>query len=229
MRTRTLARSPEWNLRQMRRRWNALSDGAANGLHRVEIRKAPRAVWISCGDLPASFRDYVEAHLTWAAGTDTYWPRTPAPPAGAPFHAPAARLHPAPDIDWGWPMDISRQIDHQSFPRPKANRVRTSDEIAALGRKLIEGAEAETETGSPNKVAALDYRDGLMLLVLACGPPRCENLAGPSSSEGCRPACTGADRQFSRKVHRSAAGGERRRTSRDQALAWARQDNLDTR
>jgi integrase len=83
----------------------------------------------------------------------------------------------APEIDWGWLMDISRQIDHQSFPRPKANRVRTSDEIAALGRKLIEGADAASETSSPNKIAALDYRDGLMLLVLAYAPLRRRNLA----------------------------------------------------
>lgn len=84
----------------------------------------------------------------------------------------------APEVDWGWLMDISRQIDHQSFPRPKANRVRTSDEIVALGRKLIERAEAANEFKGPSKETALDYRDGLMLLVLAYAPLRRKNLAG---------------------------------------------------
>jgi integrase len=84
----------------------------------------------------------------------------------------------APEGDWGWLIDISRQIEHQSFPRSKAHRVRTSDEIVALGRKLIARADAATEAKGPKKEASLDYRDGLMLLILAYAPLRRKNLTG---------------------------------------------------
>ncbi len=83
----------------------------------------------------------------------------------------------APAGDWTWLLNIAKQIDHQSVPRPKAHRIHTTDELRELGFQLMEQANAKASVRI-DTFAALEYRDGLMLALLAMCPLRRSNLAG---------------------------------------------------
>ncbi len=83
----------------------------------------------------------------------------------------------APAADWSWLLNIAKQIDYQSFARPKAHRIRSTDELRQLGFELMAKAD-EAAKVRIGKFAALDYRDGLMLTFLAMCPLRRSNLAG---------------------------------------------------
>ena len=81
---------------------------------------------------------------------------------------PLALGYIAPHVPWAWLLIIAPQIQAQSFPRSKAGRVRHSDELYALGVNLMRRADAELEAqGSASKEAALAYRDGLLIALLA--------------------------------------------------------------
>lgn len=83
----------------------------------------------------------------------------------------------APALDWSWLLVIAKQIEAQSSPRSKPHRLRLSDELYDLGRNLIDQAEAEiSRTSTVSKDAALTFRDGLIIALLALAPVRRRNL-----------------------------------------------------
>src|SRR5215210_4186646 len=85
----------------------------------------------------------------------------------------------APDQDWAWLLTIAKRIEARAERRSKRHRLRTSDELFALGFRLMqEGEAAFEESGRITKDAALTYRDGLIIALLAVAPMRRRNLAG---------------------------------------------------
>lgn len=82
------------------------------------------------------------------------------------------------DQDWGWLLTIAKRIEARGERRPKRHRLRTSDELFALGARLMQESEAALEGhGRVTKEAALAYRDGLIIALLAMAPMRRRNLA----------------------------------------------------
>ncbi len=84
----------------------------------------------------------------------------------------------AADQDWAWLLTIAKRIEARAERRSKRHRLRTSDELFALGVQLMQEAEAAREdSGRVTKGAALTYRDGLIIALLAVAPMRRRNLA----------------------------------------------------
>jgi integrase len=85
----------------------------------------------------------------------------------------------APDQDWTWLLTLTKRIEAHTARRSKRHRLRTSDELFALGLQLMQEGEAALKgSGRVTKHAALTYRDGLIIAVLAVAPMRRSNLAG---------------------------------------------------
>jgi len=85
----------------------------------------------------------------------------------------------AAEQDWAWLLTIAKRIEARAERRSKRHRLRTSDELFALGFRLMqEGEAAFEESGRITKDAALTYRDGLIIALLAVAPMRRRNLAG---------------------------------------------------
>jgi integrase len=83
-----------------------------------------------------------------------------------------------PNSDWEWLLIIAKRIAAGAEPRSKRDRLRTSDELLALGRRLMtEADEALATTQRVSKEAALLYRDGLIIALLSSAPMRKRNLA----------------------------------------------------
>ncbi len=91
-----------------------------------------------------------------------------------------------PDIDWTWLVTAQKRLQARAVPaRAKHDNLVPADKvvafalelIAAAGTKLDEGADG----GPPSRArvaAARDYRDGLIIGLLALRAPREENLLG---------------------------------------------------
>jgi len=84
----------------------------------------------------------------------------------------------AADQDWAWLLTIAKRIEARAERRSKRHRLRTSDELFALGFQLMQEGEVPLEDGRITKQAALTYRDGLIIALLAVAPMRRRNLAG---------------------------------------------------
>ena len=79
--------------------------------------------------------------------------------------------------EWGW---LRRTLDNalkaQVRPtRDKVSRLRSIDELAALGERLMEEAESAARWSARRRAVA--YRDGLMIALLAYRPVRLKNFA----------------------------------------------------
>jgi integrase/recombinase XerD len=82
----------------------------------------------------------------------------------------------APEADWGWLVQIYRALRAQVRPsRDKLSRLKPIDELASLGERLMEEAEAAPDWSARRR--AVGYRDGLMIAVLAYRPVRLKNFA----------------------------------------------------
>jgi integrase len=82
----------------------------------------------------------------------------------------------APGADWDWLVQIYRTLrTHVRPARDKVSRLRPIDELAALGERLMEEAEAAPRW-SPRR-RAVAYRDGFMIALLAYRPTRPKNFA----------------------------------------------------
>ena len=80
-----------------------------------------------------------------------------------------------PDRDWRWLNRIHSQIQVRHRPaRPKRPRLVSSLELFELGTGLMARAEQE----DTNCAAAITYRDGLIIALLAARPLRLRNLTG---------------------------------------------------
>ena len=80
----------------------------------------------------------------------------------------------APGRDLGWLIEIERQLYSERRPRPKWDRVVTTDVLVDAGRTLM--AEAEI-TKRPKLTRARMFRNGLMVALLAYCPIRLKNFA----------------------------------------------------
>jgi len=83
-----------------------------------------------------------------------------------------------PTSDWSWLLAIAKRIEAQAPPRFERHHLVTSDRLYALGIELMDRATAGAVglTG-PTKAQAFDYRDGLIIALLALIPLRRRTLA----------------------------------------------------
>jgi integrase/recombinase XerD len=121
---------------------------------------------------PEHVRDFI-AHLELRISTVT-------------LHSNLARLCQAmtvlcPASDWHWLKRIVNRLERLKVPiTDKASRVQDSGALLALGHSLMASATQPSEK-LPRKTrlhAAIQYRDGLMLALLATRPLRRTNFAG---------------------------------------------------
>ncbi|MHB2168966.1 tyrosine-type recombinase/integrase [Alsobacter sp. R-9] len=81
----------------------------------------------------------------------------------------------APDHDWSFINRIASKVRARAVPaRDKRAKLATTMELLALGLDLMESAQYQTTP----RLAALAYRDGLIIALLSLRPLRRRNLAG---------------------------------------------------
>jgi integrase len=82
----------------------------------------------------------------------------------------------APEADWRWLAQLHRTLEAQGRPvRNKLPRLRAIGELAAIGQRLMDQAEAVA--GWSARRRAVLFRDGLMIALLAYRPVRMKNFA----------------------------------------------------
>jgi len=79
----------------------------------------------------------------------------------------------APEPDWRWLKTLVWRLDGRTSRRNKAGRMVTPGQLIRLGIGLMEQARPEVD----GLDAAIAYRDGLVIALLACRPIRRRNLA----------------------------------------------------
>ena len=83
----------------------------------------------------------------------------------------------APDDNWHWLARAVANLDATAVAvRPKRHLIRPTDELFAMGQKLMADAEAELSSESTPRMQGHRFRNGLMLAFLACCPLRARNL-----------------------------------------------------
>jgi integrase/recombinase XerD len=81
-----------------------------------------------------------------------------------------------PHIDWSWLSIIARRVDRQTLRKPPRHHLVTSDQLYELGTELMKRAVGNI--GEALTLAqALEYRDGLIIALLALIPLRRRSLA----------------------------------------------------
>jgi len=80
----------------------------------------------------------------------------------------------APQRDWRWLQRIARRLDLRAKPRDKRNEVVPIRELVQLGLRLMDQAEKAGEATAICR--ALQYRDGLIIALLAADPLRLRNI-----------------------------------------------------
>lgn len=87
----------------------------------------------------------------------------------------------APECDWAWLWAIARRLQRTAVStRLKHPRLVGADKLFALGCELMAEAENSAEegrAGAPPWRRAVNYRDGLMVALLAARPLRIKNFA----------------------------------------------------
>jgi integrase len=82
-----------------------------------------------------------------------------------------------PGLDLGWLLKASKRIASLAPPKAKKHHLVTSERLYLLGLELMDGAiELSNATGQVSKACALQYRDGLIILLLALIPLRRRTL-----------------------------------------------------
>jgi integrase/recombinase XerD len=83
-----------------------------------------------------------------------------------------------PDTSWWWLATIAKRIGAKGKPRPQKHHLVTSERLYALGIELMDRAVASAaDAAGVSKSNAFDYRDGLMITLLALIPLRRRTLA----------------------------------------------------
>lgn len=83
----------------------------------------------------------------------------------------------APKRDWAWLQALQKQLQFAAVPvRNKRPRMVPAGELFRLGLELIVAADARTEEAGLTRHSAQDYRDGLMIALLASRPLRVKNF-----------------------------------------------------
>jgi integrase len=83
----------------------------------------------------------------------------------------------APGQDWAWLRRVVARLEAQRRPRPKPPRLVDAGRLSALGYALMQAADQRLDQAETDTTALLDYRDGLMIALLAARPLRRRNLA----------------------------------------------------
>lgn len=79
----------------------------------------------------------------------------------------------APDHDWGWLRAVQARLQRLgTSTRDKRSRLVPVADLIALGMDLMRDEEAPTYLGASRLSAALSYRDGLMISLMAMRPLR---------------------------------------------------------
>jgi integrase/recombinase XerD len=82
-----------------------------------------------------------------------------------------------PDLDLAWLLTLTKRIKAAAPPKPRKYHLVTSDHLYALGIKLMDHAVAAAEGANPiAKQQAFEYRDGLIIALLALIPLRSRTL-----------------------------------------------------
>jgi integrase/recombinase XerD len=78
-----------------------------------------------------------------------------------------------PATNWSWLATITKRIASKAKPKPPKHHRVTTEMLYALGIELLDRAVANaTNAADVSKADAFDYRDGLMLALLASVPLR---------------------------------------------------------
>jgi integrase/recombinase XerD len=85
--------------------------------------------------------------------------------------------HICPGEDWSWLLTITKRIAAQAKPKPEKHHLVTSETLYALGIELMDRAITDAAAKNVSMAHALDYRDGLMIALLALIPVRRRTLA----------------------------------------------------
>lgn len=82
-----------------------------------------------------------------------------------------------PGVDWSWLLTISKRIAAAAPRKPRKYHLVTSERLYALGIELMDHAVADAEAaGRISKAHAFEYRDGLVIALLALIPLRSRTL-----------------------------------------------------
>jgi integrase/recombinase XerD len=83
-----------------------------------------------------------------------------------------------PSTDWSWLLPIAKRLATQASRKPKKHHQATGEQLYALGIELMERAVTNSKEATHiTKVDAFDYRDGLLIALLALIPLRRRTLA----------------------------------------------------
>jgi integrase/recombinase XerD len=78
-----------------------------------------------------------------------------------------------PDVDWAWLLTITKRIAAAAPRRARKHPTVTSERLYLLGIELIDRAVVTgCKDGEISKLAAMEYRDGLLIALLALFLPR---------------------------------------------------------
>jgi integrase/recombinase XerD len=82
-----------------------------------------------------------------------------------------------PDVDWSWLLTLAKRIKTAAPRKPRKYHLVTSDHLYALGIELMDHAVASAEIAERiSKAHAFEYRDGLIIALLALVPLRSRTL-----------------------------------------------------
>ena len=82
-----------------------------------------------------------------------------------------------PGVDWSWMLTITKRIAAAAPRRHPKSHLVTSDRLYAFGLELMDGAVADVDDAKQvSKVHAFQYRDGLIIALLALNPVRSRTL-----------------------------------------------------
>jgi integrase/recombinase XerD len=79
-----------------------------------------------------------------------------------------------PGSDWSWLIPVAKRIAARAQPKPPRLHLVTSDQLYAFGLELMDKAD---KPGRIRKIDAFQYRDGLIIALLAVIPLRRRTLA----------------------------------------------------
>ena len=82
-----------------------------------------------------------------------------------------------PGVDWSWLLTLTKRIKAAAPRKPRKYHLVTSEHLYALGIELMDHAVAEAEAAKRiSKAHAFEYRDGLIIALLALIPLRSRTL-----------------------------------------------------
>lgn len=81
----------------------------------------------------------------------------------------------APDADWGWLRDLANDLDLVAYPKPRFDRIVTSERLSQVGLETMRTAHGNVRLRTYKRATLI--RDGLMVALLAHAPIRLKNFA----------------------------------------------------